>query len=112
MEDGSYGRSVNRKRIATKVSFGDESSGTNLEVWRGGGVWWGKSKQEEEKRGAGMLAFPFIFSSTEFREAAERGPETGKIPFLWSKCVLECSDGFNVSGVAKTLKPFNPTSDV
>lgn len=47
-------------------------------------MWWGKSKQEEVKRGAGMLAFPVIFSSTEFREAAERGPETGKIPFLWS----------------------------
>lgn len=62
------GQSIER---ATKVSFGDKSSGTNLEVWRGGG-WWGRSNQEEEKRGAGMLAFPVVFPSTEFREAAER----------------------------------------
>lgn len=80
-------------------------------------MWWGKSKQEE-KRGAGMLAFPFIFSSTEFREAAERGPETGKIPFLWSNAFwnvvmdptcLESPRRLNYSTPHLMLKTFKST---
>lgn len=51
------------------MSFDDERSGTNLEVWRGGGCG-GERVNRKEKRGAGMLAFP-----------SRKGLEVAKFPF-------------------------------
>lgn len=62
LENGSFGG----QRIATKVSFDDERSGTNLEVWRGGGCGGERvNKRRKEAQGC-LLSF-----------------KKGQIPFLW-----------------------------
>lgn len=44
------------RRIATKVSFDDEHSGTNLEVWKGGGCS-GERVNKRRKEAQGCLLF-------------------------------------------------------
>lgn len=72
-------------------------SGTNLEVWIGGGCGGeGVNKRRRgevrEKRRRDACFFCRLFPSTGFRETAERCPEAGQIPFLWRQCVLGWSD--------------------